>query len=220
MKVDINYIKTEPDISREGKVLLEKTVEKHAQLAGKILNVPHITITVYPKSSWTIPETGESGYTFSEDWIRISVDPKSQKFSLKEIIEKHIPATIYHEINHAARWRSVYYGTNLFEAIISEGLACVFGKEQWLAFTAPWTTYSDKEIANLLDMIQKRDKSLDGIYNHAEWFHGKGKLPRWIGYKLGAYIIEVVRKNFPKIGWEELTEMKAKDIIKTSGIKI
>jgi len=218
MKFGINYIKTEFNISRERRIFLNKTIKKHVLIAGKIFNIPYITITIYPKPSWTIPETGESGYTFSEDWIRISINPKSQKFSLKNIIEKHIPATIYHEMNHVARWRSVGYGTNLLEVIISEGLACVFEKEQW-AIT-PWAIHSKKEIVEFLKIITKRDKNKDNMYNHAEWFYGKGNLPRWIGYKIGTYIIESFRKNFLKISWKELTEMKAEDIIKMSGIKI
>ena len=219
-KVSINYVKTEPYLSKEEIIFLDRIIKKHALIAGRILDITTVTITVYPKSSWAIPETGEGGYTPSGDWIQIYIDPKNKNYILKEIAEKHLPATIYHEMNHIARWRSAGYGTNLLETIISEGLASVFEKEHWTIFIAPWAEYSEKEIVDSLDILRKRDKSKDNIYNHAEWFYGKGNLPRWIGYKVGIYIIEKARENFPKTTWKELIEMKAKEIIEMSGIKI
>jgi uncharacterized protein YjaZ len=219
-EIFVNYVKTVPDISSEEKDLLDNTIKKHALAAGSLLDIPYVTITVYPKSSWVIPETGEGGYTPSADWIQIYIDLKSEKYNLKDIIEKHIPGTIYHEMNHVARWKSVGYGTNFLEAIVSEGLASVFEKEHWKTFIAPWTQIDEKEIEAFLKIFRKRDKNKDNNYNHAEWFYGKGELPRWIGYKVGTHIIEKIRRNFPAISWKKLVCMKADEIVKMSGIKL
>lgn len=220
IKIFINYVKSKFDISKKERILLDKTIRKYTLIVGKLLNIPYITITVYPKPSWTIPETGEGGYTVSEDWIRIAIDPKSKKYSFKDIIKKHLPATIYHEMNHIARCRSVGYGDMLLEAVISEGIASVFEKEQWKTVIPPWAKFNEKEIANLLKIVRERNKKKDRTYNHGEWFLGKGKLPRWTGYKVGTYIIESVRKNSPEISWQKLTKMRADKVIKKGGIKI
>lgn len=219
-KVNINYIKTDFDISVNQKNVLNKIIRKHALVAGRILKIPFVTITVYPKGDWAIPETSENGYTPSSDWIQIYIDIKNKKNTFQRIVDKYIPATIYHEMNHVARWRSSGFGNNLLEVIVSEGLASVFEKEQWQLFTAPWAQSDKKEIPSFLKIIKERDRKKDFTYNHNEWFFGKGRLPRWIGYKLGAYIIESTRKNFPKLSWYELTKMKADEIINKSGIKI
>ncbi|MDD5145446.1 MAG: class IV adenylate cyclase [Candidatus Pacebacteria bacterium] len=216
-KLFINYVKSGFDIPKEEKDLLNKTIKKHALAAGRLLNIPYVTITVYPKPSWAMPETGEGGYTPSGDWIQIYIDPKNKKCGLKNIIEKYLPANIYHEMNHIARWRSIGYGNTLLETIVSEGIASVFEKEQWKAFVAPWAKFNEKEISDFLKIIRKRDEGKGGSYNHAEWFYGKGILPKWIGYKLGVYIVESFRNNFPGTSWQELTEMKANEIIKKSG---
>jgi uncharacterized protein YjaZ len=218
-KIYINHIKTRPDISVNQKKTLDKVIRKHSLIAGKILKIPFVTITVYPKSDWTIPETGENGYTPSEDWIQLYINIKKKK-NLTKIINEHVPATIYHEMNHAARWRSSNFGNNLLEVIVSEGLASVFEKEQWKSFVPPWTKLNKREISNFLKIINERNKNKDSTFNHAEWFFGQGELPRWIGYKLGVHIVESTRKNYPEISWEKLTRMKAKEIINKSKIKI
>jgi uncharacterized protein YjaZ len=219
-KININYIKVDSDISFRQRGKLGNIIKRHALIAGRILHIPFVTITIYPKSNWTIPETGENGYTPSGDWMQIYIDPKNKYHSFDFIANNIIPGTIYHEMNHVARWRAVGFGKSLIEAIISEGLASIFEREQWKRFTAPWANWEEKEIINFINIFRKRDRKKDTAYNHSEWFFGKGKLPRWIGYKLGAYIVESARKNYPKISWHKLTAMEASDIIEKSGVKM
>ncbi len=219
-QININYVKTDPDISFKQKNLLDKIIRKHALIAGRVLNIPFVTITVYPKSNWAMPERGEDGYASSGDWIQIYIDPKNKNNSFEFIINNLIPGTIYHEMNHVARWRSVGFGKILPEVVVTEGLASVFEKEQWKKIIPPWAQWNKREISDFLETIKKRNKKNDLTYNHSEWFFGRGKLPRWIGYKLGVYIVESMRKNFSKVTWRELTKMKADEIIKKSGVKI
>ncbi len=82
-KVYINYVKTNPDIHDKQKIILDKIMKKHALIAGKTLNVPQVTVTVYPKSGLATPETGESGYCPSEDWMQIYVDPKNKNYNFE-----------------------------------------------------------------------------------------------------------------------------------------
>lgn len=180
----------------------------------------YINFTIYIKQISATAETGESGYAPSKDWIQIWIDPKNQKYGFKEVIEKHIPATVYHEMNHAARWGTVGYGDTLLQAIVTEGLACVFEKEQWKEFVAPWAAFDEEEIARLMKILQGRDEAKDGAYNHSEWFYGGGKLPRWIGYKLGAYIVGQFREKNSGLSWPEMVKLPAEGIIDKSGIRI
>jgi uncharacterized protein YjaZ len=99
------------------------------------------------------------------------------------------------------------------EAIISEGLASAFEKDRWSEFTAPWLKWQEKEIKNYLKIFKKKLNKINSTYSHEEWFSGKGKLPKWIGYKLGTYIVESARNNFPKLSWYELNKMKAELIL-------
>jgi uncharacterized protein YjaZ len=219
-QININYVKTESNLSVNQKNLLEKTIKEHALIAGKILRLPFITITVYPKPSWTIPETGENGFTPSAEWIQIYIDPKNKLHRFDFIAQKIIPGTIYHEMSHAARWRTIGYGNSLLEAIISEGLASAFEKDQWSELTAPWLKWQEKEIKDYLKIFKKRKNKINSAYNHGEWFFVQGNLPKWIGYKIGAYIVESARNNFPKLSWYELNKMEAKLILKKSKIML
>jgi uncharacterized protein YjaZ len=190
----------------------------HAGKAGNILKIPLVNITVYPNKNFVIPETGDGGYTPSKDWFHIYIDPQRKDFN--KIVKNVIPATIYHEMNHAARWKYTGYGTNLLEVIITEGLATVFAEEQWIKFKAPWADCSEAEINTLLNIVRKREKKNDITYSHGEWFYGTGKLPRWIGYKVGSYVIKSYRSKNKSIKWNQLIKMNANDIIRLSRINL
>lgn len=200
--------------------LLKSVIEKHAKKAGLILDIPLVNITVYLNSEFVTPETGESGYTPSNDWIHLYIDPKRKKKELNNIINNIIPVTIYHEMNHASRWQHTGYGSGLLDAIITEGLASVFAEEQWSKFKAPWCNFSEKELKELLNIIKERNRENDKKYNHNEWFYGTGKIPRWAGYKLGSYIIQSFRKNNKNIVWKKMLRMNTREIIKKSGIDL
>lgn len=219
-RIHIQFLTTEKKLSGTEEKLLLKTIRKHASRAGLILGVSLVNITVYPNSKFVIPETGEGGYTPSKDWFHIYIDPTKNKKELNKIIKNVIPATIYHEMNHAARWKYTGYGTNLLEAMVTEGLATAFSEERWEKFKAPWADFTMKEINKLLKIVRKRNTRNDNNYNHAEWFYGTGKLPRWIGYKIGTYIVKSFKKENKSKTWNQLIKMKAEKIIKLSGVNL
>lgn len=216
----IQFIETRRKFPKQEADLLKKIVKYHAGKAGSVLSVPLVNISIYPNSNFTIPETGEGGYTPSKDWFHIYIDPSKNQRQLAAIIETFIPGTVYHEMNHIARWQNTGYGSSLSEAIISEGLAIVFAKEQWEKSKNPWADFSEKEIDCLLDIVRKRNKKNDRRYNHGEWFLGTGKLPRWSGYKLGAYVVGSFRNKNTKMPWNKIMKLSAEKIIKESGVKI
>lgn len=219
-KVYIQFLVTENKLPSRETELLRNIIKKHVKKAGSFLSVPLVNVTVYFNSNFAISETGESGYTPSKDWIHLYIDPKRKKRELDKIINNIIPATIYHEMNHASRWQNTGYGDSLLDAIVTEGLATVFAEEQWNNFKAPWCSFSKKESDNLLKIVRRRNKNNDKKYNHDEWFYGMGKLPRWTGYKLGSYIIQSLRKTNKSIMWKELSKMSTEEIVKKSGINL
>lgn len=216
----IHFLETERKLDSKMKNFLEKTIKTHAAKACRFLGISYVNITVYANPNFAIPETGEGGYAASGDWFQIYIDPTRSEDDLKKIINIDIPLTIYHELNHVARWNSVGYGSTLPEAIITEGLASVFAAENWEKAKSPWVKYSSKEINELIGIYQNRDKNLDSEYSHDDWFYGMGELPKWIGYKLGFHIVKLARKNNPEIGWDKLIDMSAEEIIKLSNITL
>lgn len=208
----IHFLETENKLDPKAKDLLEEVIRDHAQKACSLLGISYVNVTVYSNPNFVIPETGEGGYAVSGDWFQLYIDSTRSEEELKQIINNNIPLTIYHELNHVARWNSTGYGSTLSEAIITEGLASVFAAENWEKVKAPWTEFSSEELNNFLDIYQKRDKANDNKYEHNEWFYGTGRLPKWIGYKLGFHFVSQVRKKHPKIIWEELIKMDSEKI--------
>lgn len=219
MKINIFIFKVRKDISEKNKKLLKKVVFEHATIAAKKLNIDLINIVVYPNRDLTIPKIGVGGYAPNDEWIRISIDPLRKEKNIERIIKTIVPLSIYHEMNHVARWSKPGYGNMLLDTIISEGLAIVFAEENWDLFKAPWGKYRKSEIQKYFKFLNKRDRSKDNGYNHAEWFFGKGK-PNWLGYKLGSFIIRVLKNKNPIINSLDLVHMDSKKIIKLSGLDI
>jgi len=220
MKVCVQFLEVKKNLDKAEFKLLNRIVNKHAQTAGSLLGVSSVNITVYPNAGFTIPETGEGGYTVSGDWFHIYIDPTKKKSEIRNTIEKIIPETIYHEMSHVARWNTTGYGLSLLDAIITEGLATVFADEQWSDYEAPWAHSSKKEIISLLNIFKQRDKKKDDFYNHEEWFYGTDNLPRWIGYKIGFHVIKSFRKNNRDISWSKIMEMTSDRIVKMSKVHV
>ena len=219
MKINILFFEVKKDISDKNKKLIKKVVFKHAKVAMKKLDIDIINIVIYPNHHLVIPKIGLGGFAPNNEWIRLSIDPFREDRHIEDIINNIIPLSVYHEINHVARWIKPGYGNNLLEAIISEGLAIIFAEENWSLFQAPWGKYKKNEIERYMKILNNRDKNKDEDYNHMEWFFGKGK-QKWMGYKLGAHIVRNVRKRHPKIDEKKLVHLDAKKIIKLSGLNL
>lgn len=216
MNINICFFKLTKNLSQSNELFLRKVINEYAQKAMHLLKIENINIVVYPKKELTIPEVGAGGYAPNGDWIRIAIDPTRTDIEIKEIIENKIPLSVYHEINHVARWLTVGYGEKIPETLISEGLAIVFAEKNWSTFRAPWGEYSEAEIKTFLEILRHRD--VKSKYNHSEWFFGKGK-PKWLGYKVGAHIVRKALLN-SKISIEELTKLPAGEVLKLSGVEL
>jgi len=139
---------------------------------------------VFPER--TIPRLGMSGVAPNTTQIYILLDPDHPK--LDEAINTHIFQTIPHEYHHTMRYRTVGFGENLFEALISEGLACHFAMEV-CQIDAPeyCVAYNEQEIKKWISEAEKM--WFDKEFDYYDWFVGRTK-PRNIGYAIGFRLVK------------------------------
>jgi uncharacterized protein YjaZ len=142
---------------------------------AKNINLSAVDVIVTDNPYGVIPEMGVGGYTPGTHVVYLSIDPK---FDLKE---QEISLTLIHEFHHAMRWRGPGYGKTFKEALVTEGLACLY--EEQVSGTAP--IYTQVDIKDAAKTISK-DTLNDNNYPHHELFiNGNNDVPRWFGYTLG-----------------------------------
>ncbi len=153
---------------------------------GRIVPVRAVEFRVLVFPERTLPEKGMSGVAPNEEHIYILLNPRHPR--LYQSLSEEMVAVIAHEYHHTLRNRTVGPNTNLFESIISEGLAehfCtkVTGEEPpWadqipVAELAPWWAKAEKEWFN-------------PDYDYLAWFIGlNSDIPRGTGYSIGRSII-------------------------------
>lgn len=217
MRLNIAILESEKSLQKQDSKRLREVINKHARRACRLLDIKLLNITLHFSKN-VIPETGEAGYASGRDWIQITIDPARKPKELQKIIDDIIPATIYHEANHITREKYVGESRNLLEAIITEGLADIFAEECWPAFKAPWSVFQQKKIKPFLKSLggEKNNRK----YSHNDWFFGIGKYPRWLGYKMGGYIVQSAKEKNRNLTALKMTKMTANKIVKLSGISI
>ena len=176
-------------------------------------------VTIYPNHKWTEDTGGVDGHAMSGGVLQIRIDLRDSIYSVKELLGTPLQAVVYHECNHIARWQGPGYGWSLLEATISEGVATVYEKMKTDAHEMPHANYSNVE--ELLEVYRIRDKTNDTSYNYNAWFLGfDPKYPKFIGYKVGTYIIEKVLELNPDLSVKQLTTMEVDEIIKLSKVDL
>lgn len=176
-------------------------------------------VTMYPNHAWTEETDGVDGEAFSGGLLQLRIDLRNEKNKIDDLLGDPLKATIYHECNHILRWQSVGYGTSLIEATISEGIATSYEKMICAPYVIKHADHSN--IEELLKYYRERNKDEDTTYNHWEWFFGThNKYPRWLGYKVGSYIVDEAMKNKPSMTFTEITKMSAEEILAISNISI
>ncbi len=212
-KIKIYFVESSKEkLINTQKTELRKIILQNAKMACKIFGVPLVTFVVRPDKKLVIPETGEGAITLTEDQIGIYIDVKEMKK-----LRARLPQTIYHELNHAARGHNALHSkSTLLQSMVAEGLGSVAEEEFFPGHIAPYAKYSRTEIEKYLQIFKRHVK--DKNYNYYEWFHGANKkFPRWLGYKVGAYIIRQAKAN-TGLTTVELTKMPAGKILEISKV--
>jgi uncharacterized protein YjaZ len=109
--------------------------------------------------------------------------------------------------------KHVGYGASLLEAAVTEGLATVFEEEMDNKHSALYGRY-EKQIHKYIRLFKK---SMKKGFNHSEWFFGSGKFPRWLGYKIGAYVVRSAKQR-TGLTTVDMLKMPAKKIYRLSRI--
>lgn len=165
---------------------------------------------VQPNSYGVIPETGSGGKTINSELVMLVFDPKLALG--EEVILKSTRATVFHEMNHAARWHKSIWHTSALDMCLFEGLATVFEREHAMAKPL-WGDYDQSLIRGWLKEVSGLP---DGVLRDDYYFnHPDGR--RWIAYKVGTYIIDEAIKHSGKTV-VELTQMECADILKLAKI--
>lgn len=195
-------------------------VKKYVEFATENLSIEKpFDITIYPNYTWTAGVEGVDGEAFSGGLLQLRLDLRNELFKISDLLGDPLKVTICHECNHIARWQSVGYGTSLLEATVSEGLATSYEKQVCGSYPIKHGDYSN--IEELLQFYRERNTEEDERYNHGEWFFGKNeKYPKWLGYRVGTYIVEEVLKNNPSFLLTEITKMPAAKILALSNVKL
>ena len=144
-----------------------------------------VDVLVYHDPASTIPELGAGGYTPSAhrvflpiDVHRHAADPLPFGHALRRLLA--------HELHHCARWAGPGYGHTLGEALVSEGLACLFESET-CGGDPPFYACALSHAQAAAAAEQARASWDRTDYGHAPWFYGAqpDALPRHAGYALG-----------------------------------
>jgi len=103
---------------------------------------------------------------------------------------------------------------DFLDSCIMEGLATVFERD-YAKVDPLWGRYDPAETADWLTEIQAADNALD-FYEYM-FKHPDGR--RWIGYKVGCYIVDAAKQNSKK-SVLELTRLECSEILGLAEIEV
>lgn len=176
-------------------------------------------VTIYPNYKWTEGVGGVDGHAMSGGVLQIRIDLRDSVLKIKDLLGAPLQAVVYHECNHIARWQGPGYGWSLLEATVSEGVATVYEKMKTEPHEMSHADYSN--IEELLQIYRLRNKDEDLSYNHNTWFLGfDPKYPKFLGYKVGTYIVEKVLELNPELSLIQITRLEVDEIIKLSKVEL
>jgi uncharacterized protein YjaZ len=166
-------------------------------MVSKVIRFDSVEFRVLVFPEKTIPRIGMSGAAPNGHQIYILLNPSHPKFN--EAISTHIVQTIPHEYHHVLRYRTVGFGENLFECMISEGLACHFAIEVCKIDTPDYCKALSNE--RFKEWKEKAERVwLDKEFDYLEWFVGlKKTIPANTGYTIGFAIVSEYLKKHPGI---------------------
>ncbi len=203
----VRFLKSDLFFTADQRSILNDSITYHAERAASELhtNTPIIAFGVSTKtdSPIMIPGRGYGGYTHSEVYIQIDIDPSK----LNNIIEVYVPSIVCHEMHHATRMTSVGYGKTPLEVVVTEGLATIFEEEMIGGYTPFHGTYEEAEMQRFLVALNRERDDIN--YDKRKWMFGSAEFPRLLKYRLGAYIVREAKRKTPGLTATSLVHASA-----------
>lgn len=203
--------------AKDSNVDLSSLVRAAIRDVSRRLDLPKTRMSIRVSPKWTIPNTGEGGFTDPVTGrVALTLDPDHPKFARG--LQVWLPGTVAHELHHSARIkRGPGYGETLLEAIVTEGLAEVFSREGVTDVPIlPWAhAVSGPAVCRL--WADARRESRVGAYDHYAWFFGTQEIPKWAGYTLGYELIRSYLRLHRSESAASLVETRARKIISKAG---
>jgi hypothetical protein len=177
------------DQLRDRRALIEQIVRETFDVVSPLIGVADVAIEIGTDAASIIPEIGLGGRANGTDVVRIAIDPLHP--SLDASLNTALLPLLAHELHHIARHREYGFSSNLFEAMVLEGLADHFSIE--VAGIDPPIWALALRPSELDNWIGQADAVwLNAGYDHDKWFFGSNPPPpRWAGYSIG---FELVRR--------------------------
>ncbi|SFD84232.1 DUF2268 domain-containing protein [Paracidovorax konjaci] len=177
-----------------------------------------VDVLVYHDPASTIPELGAGGYTPSAHRVFLPIDVR--RHEADPVAFGHaLRGLLAHELHHCARWAGPGYGNTLGEALVSEGLACLFESE-WGVGGPPFyaRSLSPAQIETFSALARTHWDRTD--HGHAQWFFGTqpDTLPRHAGYALG-YAMAVRHARRTGLSASQLVHVPARAFLADLGGK-
>ena len=201
------------DTRQEFKARYESKIRRAAAAASKLLpNAPKdITFLVQANNLHdVIPEYGSGAYTSNSRLILLTIDPGLPYGEEKQL--EYVRHAVFHEMSHASRFEQGLFHPDFLDRCVLEGLATVFERDKGGAEPL-YGDYEPEECKVWIDEIEAEyteDKHYEYMFRHRD-----GR--RWIGYKVGTWIVdEAIRKSGKSI--EELTRSESAEIRQLAGL--
>jgi uncharacterized protein YjaZ len=111
------------------------------------------------------------------------VDP-TRPGGVASVVESWLRACLFHELHHLVRDASIARKT-LLDFVVAEGMATVFERD-YAHVTAPWGAYKTEEAVQWLEELRQLPPDAE----RHRWLHYHPDGRRWIGLKVGAYLVD------------------------------
>ena len=205
MKTRVIYVESS-QFSRSEKSRIEKSVRLVSADSSKMFRM-------YKPVNFVFYRFGKRlrGLAQAKDWITVTL-PKGK------IDYVDLESVVYHELHHIVRGYTEYLEKGehfLLNSLFSEGLAVMLQIEKRVHKNRSYR-YSPVLVRKWIPKMKKELYST--TYDYQAWFQGKGK-PARLGYRIGKYLIDEIRKYHPNLTHVDLVKKNARDLLKLSKVK-
>lgn len=130
----------------------------------------------------------------SSNEISLFLNPHGERKQLK----RELWSVLAHEAHHSQRMFTVGYGNTLFEAIISEWLACHFEHMLFPDINHPYIISTQKELQIIVHNLPHKNIEDNEVIHSKQFYETHTYRPKWSWYKLGYAIVDILCRKIGK----------------------